>query len=1112
VSGPARSLARVSRALASRRVLAAGLAGAGAACLFLAAAALAAWGGLFAAARWGPLLAWLLLLALLAALARFALRLLWKPRVADLRLTAAAVERELTLRRGLLAGAVDLARGAPPGTSDALAARAAAELERALPAARAGRWAPETTRALNRRVRAAALAAAGGALALAGAFALAGEAAAALVSPLAALRAARGDRVFIEVSAREVPAGGSATVTVRAAPLLRPALLVRATGRTWRRVDLEPDASGLARHVLSGIRSPLFVFARAGEASSDTVRIGVVTAAFLAEFMVTARYPAYLGRSSEALAADAGPLELPVGTELDLSGAASEPLAAASLAAGSERLPLAVDGRGFGGVLVVRGSARWQLALADRLGSGVEGPLPVLDVRAVPDSAPVVSVPVPGADTTAPLDLQAAIVIDARDDHGLARVEILSWRVSRLGVVGDTVVDTLSGVAGADRVVQGRTLDLTERGLLPGDTLRFFVRAADQAPTPHWGRSREYALRLITLAELREAVRERADALASEAGELAREQSRLARQTEDLAHQRNRSQGPARPEARQVPGAERRPPPGSVPFEQAEEAQRVAERQQQLTARAESLRQDLERLARAAEAAGLNDPEWQDRLRQLEELMREAITEELRQRLEELRRALERLDPRAVQEALRRLTEEQSRLREELERSAELFERAAIEGAMQTFAQHAEGLRHEQELWAQRAPARPDSAAAAAEERRLLEQADSLRRGLEELARRVGRRGDSAGARGLEQAGEQVERAESAMQLAADAMQRGERSSAGERGREAAEALRQVPRQLREQQREMSAAWRAEVLRLLDNALSETVTLAAEEQQLAQELRRGAAGPADARGRQSALELGINQLVRQLQEAAGRNALVSSRLGSSLGAAREQAAQSRQALEGPSPSPDESADRAMEAARRLSAAAYQMLRNREQVAGAQSGSGLAEAIEQMAQLAGQMGQINDQLGRLLPMFGPGQEVLLQQLRELASRQRQLANELERLAATGIGGSPDQLAEEARDLADRLERGRLDRGTLERQQRLFRRMLDAGRSLRQDEPDQNPERQSRTAQELPVHLPALAAPSGALRYPPPPWSVLRALSPAERAMVLDYFRRLNGSPR
>jgi len=35
---------------------------------------------------------------------------------------------------------------------------------------------------------------------------------------------------------------------------------------------------------------------------------------------------------------------------------------------------------------------------------------------------------------------------------------------------------------------------------------------------------------------------------------------------------------------------------------------------------------------------------------------------------------------------------------------------------------------------------------------------------------------------------------------------------------------------------------------------------------------------------------------------------------------------------------------------------------------------------------------------------------------------------------------------------------------------------------------------------------------ALKYPVPRWTELRALTPAERAMVLDYFRRINGPDR
>jgi hypothetical protein len=106
-----------------------------------------------------------------------------------------------------------------------------------------------------------------------------------------------------------------------------------------------------------------------------------------------------------------------------------------------------------------------------------------------------------------------------------------------------------------------------------------------------------------------------------------------------------------------------------------------------------------------------------------------------------------------------------------------------------------------------------------------------------------------------------------------------------------------------------------------------------------------------------------------------------------------------------------------------------------------------------------------------------------------------------------------MAEEAKDLARRLEAGRLDRSVVERQERLFRRMLDAGRTLQGREEDEKKERQSITATDDSIHLPPalrakLQGNDEQLRVPT--WEELQQLSPEERRLVVDYFRRLSNS--
>jgi hypothetical protein len=168
-------------------------------------------------------------------------------------------------------------------------------------------------------------------------------------------------------------------------------------------------------------------------------------------------------------------------------------------------------------------------------------------------------------------------------------------------------------------------------------------------------------------------------------------------------------------------------------------------------------------------------------------------------------------------------------------------------------------------------------------------------------------------------------------------------------------------------------------------------------------------------------------------------------------------------------------------------------------------------MEQMQKMAGQQGQMSQQAAGMLPMAG--NSGMQQQIRSLAAQQRAMAEELERMRAQGNSPGAAELAQEARDLARRLEAGRLDRETVERQERLFRRMLDAGRTLQGQEQDENKERQSLAPTTDSIRLPPalrsrLMGEDNRIRMPD--WESLQRLSPEERRLVLEYFQRLSQS--
>jgi hypothetical protein len=1045
--------------------------------LVLGAAAWLARLGIVGAPLWIPA-AWLVVLGVIVTgmvrAVRSAVR--FTPRA-----IGAWLEEQAGWRRGMLSGQLE---PAVAGTSMALHAladtSAATDVD-----ARGGTATAPLADAVRSRLRGGAL------LLLAGSVLLVSARpwqppAARVWHPATALRDATRP-VRIIASADAIDRDGTVTLQVEAPGRASAVLYTRAPGDTWMAHHLALDSAGRAGLRLGPLAADLFAHATSGGRGSDTIEVRVRLPAFLGALTVTAHYPGYLGLADEPLPTTGDTIPLPAGTRLLARGRATAALRSATWTLGGAVYPLAVGADSFSGAFAPRASGVYTLELVTAEGAPLGGEPAQLALRVVPDSAPVIAIPLPGADTVAPLSMRLPLVVDARDDHALTGVRIVRrWR-------GRQLADTLALPSGSDHAVLPVELDLTDAQ--PGDTVIYRAIATDNAPARQAGQSPEYRVRIPTVAELRAAQREASAEIATSLDSLARRSADVQRQTEDLSRERTRA-------SRDSTGNQ-----PALSFEQARQAQALAEATEALQQQSEQMREALDALRQAAEQAGLTDPEFQQRLAEVREQLAKALTPELRAKLAELKTALQQLDAEQARRALQDLTEAQAKLRDALERSQELFKRAALEGELASLAEEAKALAKEQESW-NAAAQTADSARAANDERQMGERADSLASQLAQAAHQF----DSSSSRTeLERTAQQAAQAAQQMQQAAQQMSQGNRASAGQHGKQASQMLGPLGGQLDSARKSAQDSWREEVMKALDQSLAETSRLARRELDLSGALSSGLSA-AEARVRQAELEDGLRQVVTRIRDIAGKNALVSQQIGVALEAARAHMADAREAVASANLNVPAAVDRTGSAVDALNAAAYLMLRSRNDVSGSASGSGMAEAMERMSQLAGQQGQLGQQTATLMPVPGQGQgQATGSQLMQLAARQRAIAEELQRLQAGGNMPAAGQLGDEAQDLARRLEAGRLDRQTVERQQQLFRRMLDAGRTLQGEQPDEQKERKSTTAKDDNVQLPpALRQRLGQGDAAPqvPGWDELQRLSPEERRLVLDYFRRLS----
>lgn len=267
------------------------------------------------------------------------------------------------------------------------------------------------------------------------------------------------------------------------------------------------------------------------------------------------------------------------------------------------------------------------------------------------------------------------------------------------------------------------------------------------------------------------------------------------------------------------------------------------------------------------------------------------------------------------------------------------------------------------------------------------------------------------------------------------------------------------------------------------------------------------------RQQQAALQQSLEALGRNLAEAGRRSAMVNPDVGAALSRAMlsmQQTLEAMQGQDGRQGMPTEQARQTVEALNRL---ALELLENGEEIEKSQSGTGVQQALEQLAELAKQQGSLNGQANSLLPM-GLGPQAMADRMERMAREQRDLAKKLGGLndmvgGQDDVFGQLDELAREAEAIAQDLSGGRLSPELLARQERLFHRLLDAGRTLEREE--YTDERVGERAGNVGVsQAPPLDAELlyGGPRYPVPDAEALRDLPPAYRRLILEYFDRLN----
>ncbi len=871
----------------------------------------------------------------------------------------------------------------------------------------------------------------------------------------------RPPETFIEVhpGSAEIVAGEPLAITATLTGLvpLQAGIYLREDD-AWTLLELSVR-NGRIEHRIPAVNRSLQYRLQANDAVTPVYTITAKPRPMVVRLRHDNRYPAYT-RLEEVRDVDGGDIVAIAGTSTALHVESSLPLSAAEIVFDDSIASKArIDGRFARFNLNVSRNRRYTVALRDTHDIASTDPVEYRIV-ALQDHPPEIRLLRPGKDTELGEDMQVPLFVEARDDFGVARIEI------RYRLNDDEAAEILPfplDEPDVGELTRTHVWDLSGLDLLPGDRVVFRLRAydANTVSGPGMAETPAFTIRFPSLLEIhRQSQQAHEEGLKEmtairEEGEAVRE--RLEAFARRLLKERQ------------------------MQWQHGKELETAIEDQADAGERLEKVSEKLEETLDRLEQSGLLGDETLQKLNQIQELLSEIETPGLKEAMEELRDAMERVDPAAVEEALKAFRGEQEGFQQSLERTIDLLRQLRTEQALEAMARALVALSEAQHHVVRNIDDERVPSSLAGQQDAIRKRTDSFE---DELAQTTGKIAEHPAA--ADQLGRLADRFEAQriperMRLVSRDLRGGSARSARTRGARIAGELDRFAKEFDALRQAFVNRRKEALIRQLDQLTHNLLGLSAAQEETARKaegLSRDS-DPAMLAAEQARLLAGATRLANHLMEAAHRTYFVTSETGAALGRALiriREAAGHIQAGAG-----SRAADTGKDAMGALNDAALALRKVIEDISASGSSVGLEEMLQRMQELADQQSGLNTLSESLLDSRRPSSEGKGRQmsLARMAARQRAILQALQetrrRMGSRrqALLGDLDHIASEMDAVVQEMQERRAGSGTLERQRRILSRLLDAHRSIRQR--GRSTERRARRGSDLSYRGPGTLPP-------------------------------------
>lgn len=857
--------------------------------------------------------------------------------------------------------------------------------------------------------------------------------------------------------------GASVTVEATVEGRRRPEgaeIELRAPDGRWTRARMTPEGTAAEADrysfLIASLGGDLEYRVHARWATSPTYALRVIDRLRAVGYRKIYEPPAYTGMPVQKETASTGDLAGLAGTRVTLGVQHRRPGAHGRLLFSTGRAPLELEA-----VASDRLEASWTLEAPGtyrvELRDEPERETWVSDsfrVQTTLDLAPTVRLVQPRPLIHLPPDMRVTLEADAADDFGLTEAVLIHARPGE----DPTRISLARWDARPGRGEAKITYawNLEELEMLPGQEMHYYVQITDNDPRgPKSGETPIQTIRFPTMAELYAAAEEERQGEIESLEQTVQGQERLRQELEKVAREMLADK--------------------QITWEKQQEVQDLLQRQQELSRRVDEIRQSLEASRERMENQGVFSSEVLEKVREIQDLVREVQSTEFWKSLEQMQRALQSLDRRALQRAMEQMKIGQQELSESLDRTLQMLKRLLADEKLDRLQQQAAQLEAQQaeinrqlELGMPADSTRGEAASPleAEEAEALREQQAKVAEALQKLQQEMEQL-KAEGAQGLEdlkQALEQFQQSNPTpqtleqMRQAMEAMSKAQREPALKFGRKAQRQLNQLAAGLQSMQQEVDFAKLEALARSLYDIAHRLLDVSLRQEQLAGS--NETLGPRELALRQQEHCDEIAALSDSLLAVSKETSIVNNLHLRALGAALTVTGRARDAFDGGRRASGISLTR--ESMQAINGAVKQLMEAALQ-AQSQCASSCPNPFNRMQTLSGQQDALNRDTQQLMGSCQTPRPSLSQQesMLRLAARQEMIQQGLQDLQQEAQQGAQmmgdlGKIAKEMEDVARELRGRRADPRIVERQERILSRLLTAQRSLRKQDEDEKRE--------------------------------------------------------